>query len=44
MPQVIMYSTATCKYCKHAEVLFKEHNISYEKIDVGAGIDYPRGS
>ena len=31
-----MYSTATCKYCKHAEALFKEHNISYQKIDVGA--------
>ncbi len=36
MAQVIMYSTATCKYCKHAEALFKEHNISFEKIDVGA--------
>ncbi len=36
MAQVIMYSTATCKYCKHAEALFKEHNISFEKFDVGA--------
>jgi glutaredoxin 3 len=36
MPQVTMYSTATCKYCKHAEALFKEHNISFQKFDVGA--------
>ena len=35
MPQVTLYSTSTCKYCKHAEAFFKEHNVSYEKIDVG---------
>ena len=39
MPQVTMYSTATCKYCKHAEALFNEHNISFQKFDVGADAD-----
>lgn len=35
MKDVTLYSTATCKYCKHAEAFFKEHNIQYTKVDVG---------
>ncbi|MCC2630700.1 MAG: glutaredoxin [Candidatus Paceibacter sp.] len=35
MKSVTLYSTQTCKYCKHAEAFFKEHNIAYEKVDVG---------
>jgi glutaredoxin 3 len=38
-PQVILYSTITCKYCKLAEAFFKEHNISYDKVDVGADVE-----
>jgi glutaredoxin-like YruB-family protein len=38
MKSVTLYSTQTCKYCKHAEAFFKEHNIPYEKVDVGADV------
>ena len=32
---VIMYSTATCGYCKKAKKLFEEKNIAYVECDVG---------
>jgi glutaredoxin-like YruB-family protein len=35
MKPVTLYSTQTCKYCKHAEAFFNEHNIAYDKVDVG---------
>jgi glutaredoxin 3 len=39
MKNVIMYSTINCKYCKLAEVVLNEHNIPYQKIDVGTDIE-----
>lgn len=36
MKSVTMYSTVNCKYCKMTEEFFKENNINYTKVDVGA--------
>lgn len=32
--KVIVYSTPSCPYCTSAKQFLKEHNISYEDIDV----------
>ncbi|MFV1982685.1 MAG: glutaredoxin 3 [Thiohalomonadales bacterium] len=34
MPNVIMYSTATCPYCFRAKILLKNKNIEFEEIFV----------
>ncbi len=34
MPNVIIYSTPSCVYCKMAKELFKEHNVAYEEKNV----------
>lgn len=34
--KVTIYTTATCPYCKQAKAFFKENNIKYTEIDVGA--------
>lgn len=34
MPQVVMYSTPTCGFCKLAKQLFNEHNIPFIEKDV----------
>ena len=34
MPQVKIYSTPTCAYCKMAKEYFKEKNIEYEESNV----------
>lgn len=33
-PQVIMYSTSWCTYCKQARAYFRQHGISYTDYDV----------
>lgn len=34
MPQVKIYTTPTCVYCKMTKEFFKEHNIQYEEHNV----------
>lgn len=34
MPNVIIYTTPTCGYCKLAKEFFKENNVTYNEIDV----------
>lgn len=34
MPNVIIYTTPTCVYCKAAKEFFKEHNVSFTEKDV----------
>ncbi|PJD93069.1 MAG: glutaredoxin 3 [Legionella sp.] len=34
MPNVIIYSTATCPYCGRAKQLLKEKNVSFTEIRV----------
>ena len=31
---VIIYSTPTCGYCKHAKAFFQEHGVEYVEKDV----------
>ncbi|MEN9626741.1 MAG: hypothetical protein RL557_1069 [archaeon] len=31
---ITMYTTPTCSYCRVAKAFFKEHNISFNEIDV----------
>ena len=38
MPQVILYTTPTCTYCKSAKAFFEEHGVNYEEIDVSQDI------
>lgn len=38
MPNVIVYSTPTCGYCKMAKAFFKENNIVYEEKDVAVDL------
>lgn len=33
---VTIYSTTTCVYCRAAKDFFKQHNIAYTEVDVGA--------
>jgi len=42
MKSAIIYTTQTCKYCHLAEDFFKEHNVSYEKFDVGTNLEKRR--
>ncbi len=34
MPQVKMYTTATCVYCRAEKQFFKEKNIEFEEVGV----------
>ncbi len=36
MKNVTIYSTQTCTYCKMAKEFFKEKNVNYTEIDLGA--------
>jgi glutaredoxin-like YruB-family protein len=36
MPDVIIYSTPTCVWCKTAKKFFQDHHIVYKEIDVAA--------
>ena len=36
---VIVYSTATCMYCKLAKEYFDEHNVKYTPKDVGVDME-----
>jgi glutaredoxin-like YruB-family protein len=38
MPQVILYTTPTCTYCKSAKAFFEEHGVEYEEIDVSQDV------
>lgn len=39
MPQVKIYTTSTCAYCKAAKEYFKEKGVEYEEVDLGANPD-----
>lgn len=41
MPNVKVYSTATCPYCAMAKEFLKSNNIQFENIDVG--VDHQAG-
>lgn len=34
MPNVILYTTPSCVYCRAAKEFFKDHHVSYEEKDV----------
>ena len=34
MPNVTIYTTPTCVYCKMAKKFFADHNVSYKEHDV----------
>ena len=36
MPNVTIYTTPACVYCKMAKAFFKEHNVSYTEKNVMA--------
>lgn len=36
MPQVKIYTTPVCVYCKMAKAFFQENNVSYEEVNVAA--------
>ena len=36
MPNVTIYTTPTCVYCKMTKAFFKENNVQYEEKDVSA--------
>ncbi|MBI2645111.1 glutathione S-transferase N-terminal domain-containing protein [Candidatus Uhrbacteria bacterium] len=38
MPNITIYSTPTCGYCKMAKAFFKENNIAYEEKDVAVDL------
>jgi len=38
MPQVILYTTPTCTYCRSAKAFFEEHGVDYEEIDVSQDV------
>lgn len=39
MPNVIIYSTPTCGYCKVAKAYFAENNIAFEEKDVSVDME-----
>ena len=41
MPNVTIYTTPSCVYCKSAKEFFKEHNVSYKELDVVVDIRAP---
>lgn len=38
-PKIVIYSTATCPYCKLAKEFFKSHDVAYQEIDVTTDAD-----
>lgn len=36
MPNITIYTTPTCGYCKMAKAFFKEHNIAFTEYDVAS--------
>lgn len=34
MPNITIYSTPTCSYCRMAKAFLDKHNVSYTNIDV----------
>lgn len=36
MPNITIYTTPSCVYCKMTKDFFKEHNVEYEEKDVSA--------
>lgn len=36
MPNIIIYTTPTCVYCKRAKAFFEKHDVPYEEKDVAA--------
>ncbi|HLC92987.1 MAG TPA: glutaredoxin domain-containing protein [archaeon] len=36
MPEVKIYSTPTCVYCRHAKKFFEENGVKYSEFDVSA--------
>lgn len=35
-PEVTIYTTATCGYCKATKELLTKHHVAYKEIDVGS--------
>ncbi len=42
MQEVTIYTVDYCPYCKKAEMLLKEKNIDYKKIDITSNEKYER--
>lgn len=36
MKNIKIYTTQTCTYCKMAKEFFKENNVNYTEVDLGA--------
>lgn len=41
-PQVTIYTTKTCGYCKSTKDFFESHSVPFTEIDVGANRDKAR--
>ena len=39
MPNVAIYTTSTCVYCKKAKDYFANHNIGYTEYNVGTDVE-----
>lgn len=39
MPEVTIYSTQTCHFCKMAKEFFQENNVKYTEYDVGTNLE-----
>ncbi|MEK7619088.1 MAG: glutaredoxin domain-containing protein [Patescibacteria group bacterium] len=39
MPEVTMYTTPTCGYCRVAKAFFKEHNVAFTEKDVTVDLE-----
>ena len=42
MPNVTIYTTKTCGYCKAAKEFMSNNDVAYDEIDVGADQDKAR--
>jgi glutaredoxin 3 len=36
VPKVIIYTTKTCAYCKHAKTLLASKGVAFEEVDVSS--------
>ena len=39
MKKVTIYTTPTCGYCKLAKEFFKEHNVTYNEVNVASDMN-----
>lgn len=40
MPNITIYTTPTCSFCKMAKNYFRQHDLQYDERDVTANQDY----